>query len=124
MSDESEVRRMASVAANVVPEGADLTGDLQAQGPQHLGIDGRFSGRIDLRAGGRLTVGPTGSVHSDSLEVDSILILGKVDGVVRARVIELGATAQVSGQLEYTEGFDCRRGAQINAQLNGPTRAL
>ena len=124
MSDESEVRRMTSVAVNLVPEGAELTGELQAQGPHHLGINGKFSGRIDLRAGGRLTVGPTGTVHSESLEVDSILILGKVDGVVRARVIELGPTAQVTGQLEYTEGFDCKRGAKIRAQLTGPAFAL
>ena len=124
MSDESEVRRMTSVAVNLVPEGAQLTGELQAQGPHHLGINGIFSGCIDLRAGGRLTVGPTGTVHIESLDVDSILILGKVDGVVRARVIELGPTAQVTGQLEYTEGFDCKRGAKIRAQLTGPAFAL
>lgn len=120
MADESEMRHLIGSTVNLIPAGAVMRGDLEADGGHRLRIDGMFSGRILLRGGGHLVIGPGAEVASDSVDVDSIVIFGKFTGAVRARRIELGSTARIAGKLQYTEGFACQPGARIHAQLEGP----
>lgn len=89
---------MAAALANVatISGGLKIRGDIS--GNCHLIIEGEAHGKIHL-ANGRVTVGPTGRVHSD-IEAPEISIEGTVQGNLRARdSVRMGPTSHVQGSV-------------------------
>lgn len=80
----------------LVPAGAEFEGVVVVPDP------GRIEGRVrgEVVAEGAIWIGERGVVEAD-LDGDSIVVAGRVEGDVRARVrIELLPTARVDGSLE------------------------
>jgi cytoskeletal protein CcmA (bactofilin family) len=92
---------MAAALANVatISSGLKIRGDIS--GNCHLIIEGEAHGKIHL-VNGRVTVGPTGRVHSD-IEAPEISIEGTVQGNLRARdSVRMGPTSHVQGSVLST----------------------
>lgn len=77
--------------------GADfrVSGDVVSDGDVQL--DGTIHGNVRARA---LTIGESGVVHGE-IAAESVRILGKVTGPVKARVVELARTAHVVGDIRH-----------------------
>jgi cytoskeletal protein CcmA (bactofilin family) len=76
-------------------EGVAIRGDLHAKGDVRL--DGEVDGKVIV--GGKLTIGPSGSVRAD-VEGGEIVVMGTVQGTVRARLrLELHKGARLVGDI-------------------------
>jgi len=97
-SASTTAAEMAAALSNVatISSGLKIRGDIS--GNCHLIIEGEAHGKIHL-ANGRVTVGPTGRVHSD-IEAPEISIEGTVQGNLRARdSVRMGPTSHVQGSV-------------------------
>lgn len=93
----------------VLPPGADWDGILVLPGPAR--IDGRVRGEI--LAEDTIWIGETGVIEAD-LEVESVVVAGRVEGHIRARTrIELRAGAVVIGGIT-TPVLSLAEGAVVN----------
>ena len=91
-----DVDQEVFVVPPMVAEGGHFEGLLSFR--ERAEIRGSLRGRI--RARGRLLLGPASSVEA-SIEVDEVVVAGRVAGDIRARKrVELLATARVCGDLE------------------------
>jgi cytoskeletal protein CcmA (bactofilin family) len=102
--------------ATLIGAGTSVTGNLEFSGGLHL--DGHIVGDILGEPGGTtsLTVG-TEAVIEGSVSVDDVVLNGKVHGDVVARErIELGAAAQVDGNVSY-KLLQMAAGARVNGRL-------
>jgi len=102
--------------ATLIGAGTSVTGNLEFSGGLHL--DGCIVGDILGQPGGMtaLTVG-TEAVIEGSVAVDNLVLNGKVQGDVVARErVELGAAAQVEGNVSY-KVLQMAAGARVNGRL-------
>ena len=93
-------------------------------------IDGSLRGRICAR--GTLLLGPASHIEA-SIEVDELVVAGRVEGHIRARKrVALLETARVRGDLEaprisLAEGCElhgrCRSGPGVQRDVAPPSRA-
>ncbi|NPA33417.1 MAG: polymer-forming cytoskeletal protein [Chlorobi bacterium] len=96
---------------NFITEGAQLEGTLSTDAPTR--IDGFFKGEINVR--NRLVTGETSQIEGD-IEADEIIIAGKVNGMIRAKVIlRLTASAKIEGKL-ITPKLIIEEGAVFNGE--------
>jgi cytoskeletal protein CcmA (bactofilin family) len=77
--------------------GADfrVSGDVVSDGDVQL--DGTIHGNVRARA---LTIGESGVVHGE-IAAETVRVLGKVTGPIRAKVVELARTAHVVGDIRH-----------------------
>jgi cytoskeletal protein CcmA (bactofilin family) len=102
--------------ATLIGAGTRVTGNLEFSGGLHL--DGRIVGDICGQPGGitSLTVGAEAEIEG-SVSVDDLILNGKVLGDIVARErVELGAAAQVDGNLSY-KVLQMAAGARVNGRL-------
>jgi cytoskeletal protein CcmA (bactofilin family) len=111
----SKKKREGSSIATLIGAGTTVTGDLAFRDGLHL--DGRVVGDVTGEAGGAaLTIG-TGGVVEGAVTVDELVLNGTVRGDVTVRErVELGATAQVDGNLTYGV-LEMAAGAKVNGRL-------
>ena len=105
-----------STIATLIGAGTTVTGDLEFRGGLHL--DGRIVGDVtgEADSGSTLTIGADGIVEG-SVTVNDLVLNGAVQGDVTARQrVELGATAQVDGNLAY-QVLQMAAGARVNGRL-------
>lgn len=109
-------KRQGGPIATLVGAGTTVTGDLDFRGGLHL--DGRIVGDVrgEPVGGSSLTLG-AGGIIEGSVEVDDLVLNGTVRGDVMARErVELGAAAQVDGNLSY-KVLQMSAGARVNGRL-------
>ena len=94
-------------APSVIGSGLHVTGDLASGG--EIQVDGTLDGGI---ACGRLTVGEAGTVRGE-IAADHVVVLGTVDGLIRARKVELQKTARITGDVLH-ESLRVEPGAFID----------
>jgi cytoskeletal protein CcmA (bactofilin family) len=102
--------------ATLIGAGTTVTGDLDFRGGLHL--DGRIVGDVSSEPGTAscLTIGGDGVIEG-SVNVDDVVLNGTVRGDVTARErVELGATAQVDGNVAY-QVLQMAAGARVNGRL-------
>ena len=111
----SKKQPQTSSIATLVGNGTRITGDLGFRGRLHL--DGLIVGDIAGEPGASaLTIGLDGVVEG-MVEVDDLVLNGRVHGDVTAREhVELGPTAQVDGNLVY-KVLEMAAGASVNGRL-------
>lgn len=106
---------------NLVPQGAKLHGQLEANEGIALRIDGEFKGSIDMKDEGFVHIAAGASLDSERVVADFILIEGDVKGSVHARKgLEITKTARVKGDIRYDGDLDFHPGARITGQITGP----
>jgi cytoskeletal protein CcmA (bactofilin family) len=102
----------------LVPAGGRFEGLVAFEGAAR--IDGDAEGEIQGR--GSLVIGPTGRVRA-SVQVDELIVEGRLDGEVRARDrVSLGPGASVSATL-ITPRFSSADGALFEGRLDMPDPA-
>jgi len=112
----SKKKRDNPAIATLIGSGTTVTGDLAFRGGLHLG--GRIVGDVhgEAGAGSSLTIGAEGVIEG-SVHVDELVLNGTVRGDVTARErVELGATAQVDGNVSYTV-LQMDAGARVNGRM-------
>ncbi|NGX15960.1 polymer-forming cytoskeletal protein [Wenzhouxiangella sp. XN24] len=112
----SKKKRDNPAIATLIGSGTTVTGDLSFRGGLHLG--GRIVGDVhgEAGAGSSLTIGAEGVIEG-SVHVDELVLNGTVRGDVTARErVELGATAQVDGNVSYTV-LQMDAGARVNGRM-------
>jgi len=112
----SKKKRDNPAIATLIGSGTTVTGDLAFRGGLHLG--GRIVGDVhgDAGAGSSLTIGAEGVIEG-SVHVDELVLNGTVRGDVTVRErVELGATAQVDGNVSYTV-LQMDAGARVNGRM-------
>lgn len=106
--------RPARTAGAATPSiiGADvrIMGNISTIG--EVQVDGEIEG--DLQCG-NLTMGEQGSV-TGSVEADSAIIKGRIEGKIRAKKIRLEKTAVLLGDV-YHESLSVEAGAQLSGQV-------
>jgi cytoskeletal protein CcmA (bactofilin family) len=105
-------QRSDSHSPSIIAADMKLVGDVKSDG--EVQIDGLIEGDVVC---GSLTVGQSGIIHG-TVQSDSALVRGRVNGVIRARAVSLTKTAHVVGDVlheslmvepgAYIEG-NCRR---------------
>lgn len=103
------------VIHTLVGEGTRIEGDLHFEGGCH--IDGVVHGSVVAADDGAfLSISEDGRVEG-SVRVPRVALNGRVQGDVHASErVELGATAQVFGNLHY-QLIEMAAGAEVNGQL-------
>jgi cytoskeletal protein CcmA (bactofilin family) len=112
----SKKKRPGMPIATLIGAGTSVTGNLEFSGGLHL--EGHVVGDICGQPGGitSLTVGME-AVIEGSVSVDDLVLNGKVLGDVVARErVELGAAAQVDGNVSY-KVLQMAAGARVNGRL-------
>lgn len=112
----SKKKRENSRIATLIGSGTTVTGDLAFRGGLHLG--GRIVGDVhgEAGAGSSLTIGAEGVIEG-CVHVDELVLNGTVRGDVTVRErIELGATAQVDGNVIY-KVLQMAAGARVNGRM-------
>jgi cytoskeletal protein CcmA (bactofilin family) len=77
-------------------------------------IDGEVIGNI--KGSGGLIIGESGSVKGD-IDVENVVIYGKVHGNIRARSLEIRASGRVDGDVQVQE-LIVERGAIYNGKCS------
>ena len=99
--------------ATVIGKSVTVRGELSGQ--EDLYMDGAVEGTISL-VGARLTIGPNARVQAD-LQAQDVVILGQVDGKVRAAGrIELRSSAVVRGDL-FAERLSIEENATVKGRV-------
>ena len=112
----SKKKRDISGISTLIGAGTTVTGDLSFRGGLHL--DGRINGDVtgDPGVPTTLTLGGDGVIEG-SVGVDELVLNGTVRGDVTARKrVELGASAQVDGNVMYAV-LQMAAGARVNGRL-------
>ncbi len=109
-------RQTSHQVDTLIGAGTRIIGNVHFSGGFH--IDGRVEGNVDaaVESGATLSVSDSGVVEG-SVAVPRIILNGVVKGDIRAyERVELGATAQVTGNVHYTL-IEMAVGAQIQGKL-------
>lgn len=105
--------RRYSGKTSVIAVGAELTGDLRFDGA--VQIDGRLLGNL-LTTDGVVLISEQGEVRGE-IRAPKVVLQGTVCGdVYAAELLELGATAKVTGNLHYGV-MEMAAGANIEGRL-------
>jgi len=100
----------------LVGTGTNINGDVEFKGGLH--VDGVIHGNVKAQANEEcwLSVSDSGVIEGE-VHVPNVLLNGRVQGDVFAmQRVELGATANVHGDVHYTL-IEMALGAQINGKL-------
>ena len=108
-------KRDISTIATLIGGGTTVSGNLAFRGRLHL--DGVIEGDVTGEAGASvLAIGADGVIEG-AVEVDELVLNGRVRGDVLARErVELGPTARVDGNVSYTV-LQMSAGACVNGRL-------
>jgi len=107
--------------STVIGKSVTIRGEVT--GAEDLYLDGEVQGTVTL-SGSRLTVGPNAHVIAD-LEVRDIVVLGHIEGNIRASGrVDLRQTATIHGDI-YTSRLSIEEKAEIQGRVDvgvsGPT---
>ncbi|MGF1604850.1 MAG: polymer-forming cytoskeletal protein [Rhodothalassiaceae bacterium] len=104
------LRANATGTPSIIGSDVRIVGNVSTLG--ELQVDGEIEG--DLQCGS-LTMGEQGSVNG-SVEAESAIVKGRIDGRIRAKKIRLEKTALVNGDL-YHESLSVEAGARLSGQV-------
>lgn len=107
---ERPARAAPAGTPSIIGSDVRIVGNIATLG--ELQVDGEIEGDLSC---GSLTMGEQGAVVG-SIEADSAIIKGRVDGRVRAKKIRLEKTALVNGDL-YHESLSVEAGARLSGQV-------
>jgi cytoskeletal protein CcmA (bactofilin family) len=107
--------------STVIGKSVTISGEIT--GGEDLYLDGEIQGTVTL-PGNRLTVGPNAHVLAD-LEVRDVVVLGHVEGNIRASGrVDLRSTAVIHGDI-YTSRLSIEEKAEVQGRVDvgvsGPT---
>ncbi len=80
-------------------------------------IDGTVRGNVtgSNAKTGMLIIGPEACIEGD-VACHSVVVLGKIEGTLRASYVEIRASARISGDVHY-EVIEMHQGSTINGRL-------
>ncbi len=104
------VKRKSSAPPSIISVGLTVTGNLETEGD--IQIEGVVSGDISA---GRLTVGENARIDGD-VSADDVLVMGEVNGRLKARNIALTGSARVNGDIVHTT-LSVDSGARVNGMV-------
>lgn len=104
----------------VVPPNAVMRGTLSASQPQRILIEGTFSGRM-LLPGSTVLIAAAADVDAELIEASHVIVHGRSTGLIRSGELEIGATANVEGSLQYATNLVVAAGAILRASIHGPS---
>ena len=120
MFGTSESSMKKQVVNNGFPKGAstpsiigpdvEIEGDISSGG--EIQLDGRIRGNLIC---GALVMGESGGVDGD-IKADEVTIRGRVNGDIRARLVQLEASAVTNGDV-YHESLTVEAGAKLNGRF-------
>lgn len=102
----------AERVTTVLGPGINWKGDLRGKGG--VRIEGTLEGEIAVR--GLVIIGETGRVTCQTLEADTVIVAGAVNGQVLAKKLEIRATGRVYGDVT-TQSFSTEEGAFLRGKV-------
>jgi cytoskeletal protein CcmA (bactofilin family) len=102
----------AERVTTVLGPGINWKGDLRGKGG--VRIEGTLEGEIAIR--GLVIIGETGRVTCRTLEADTVIVAGAVNGQVMAKKLEIRATGRVYGDVT-TQSFSTEEGAFLRGKV-------
>ncbi|MEM8799334.1 MAG: polymer-forming cytoskeletal protein [Pseudomonadota bacterium] len=110
-------RAPVSSAPSIIGSDVRIVGNLETAG--EIQLDGTIEG--DVRSGA-LTMGENGSL-SGSVNADSVIVRGTVDGAIRGRNVVLEKSAKIRGDVIH-ETLSIEAGAQIDGTFSHSSNPL
>lgn len=101
-------------APSIISAGLTIVGNLRCDG--ELQIDGAVDGDI---ISNNLVIGKN-AVVTGHIEANNILIKGRVNGLIRARIVELAPDAEVVGDIVHEE-LSIQNGASLEGHCRRET---
>ena len=107
-SADAPVERVTTVLG----PGISWKGDLRGKGG--VRIEGALEGEVAIR--GLVIIGETGRVTSETVEADSVIVAGVVNGQIIAKKLEIRATGRVYGNVTI-QSFSTEEGAFLRGKV-------
>jgi len=96
----------------VLGPGINWKGDLRGKGG--VRIEGALEGEIAIR--GLVIIGETGRVTCKTIQADTVIVAGAVNGCIKAEKIEIRSTGRVYGDVT-TRSFSTDEGAFLRGKV-------
>ena len=103
--------------SSLIGEGCQLKGDISAK--NSIKIEGHIQGKLNID--GSVIIGEKGSVQGDVSCAD-LLVLGRIEGNINARQLQLKQTAHIQGNIE-TQTLQIEPGAIYQGSVTMKTDA-
>ena len=106
-----EIEKDKDTIQSIISEGSEFIGNVKTSG--EIQIDGVLNGNVKAK---QIVVGINGNVRGN-LTASFSRILGKVEGEIRAEVLEIVKTATVKGNL-FKKTISIESGSKITGNIN------
>ena len=106
-----EIEKDKDTIPSIISEGSEFIGNVKTSG--EIQIDGVLIGNVKAK---QIVVGINGNVRGN-LTASFSRILGKVEGEIRAEVLEIVKTATVKGNL-FKKTISIESGSKITGNIN------
>ena len=106
-----EIEKDKDTIPSIISEGSEFIGNVKTSG--EIQIDGVLNGNVKAK---QIVVGINGNVRGN-LTASFSRILGKVEGEIRAEVLEIVKTATVKGNV-FKKTISIESGSKITGNIN------